>query len=126
MEIISNNSRDLSSLTVDLEKGLNDTRDNLTEIQTACNALPQSPSFCNDTNIADLATQADFTNLPNISKELSNVEDVVNQDFEKSANDVSLLNVSMPFLIAMSTDQNQMSGNVKRMSLIFICNFQTL
>lgn len=91
LEVISNNSRDLSGLTVDLQKGLNDTKDNLTSIQTECNSLPGPPGFCNSTNTAALATQADFTNLPNVSTELSKVEDVVNQDFEKSANDVSHL-----------------------------------
>ena len=91
LEVISNNSRDLSGLTVDLQKGLNDTKDNLTSIQNDCGTITVPTPFCNDVNSADLATQADFTNLPNVSTELSKVEDVVNQDFEKSANDVSYL-----------------------------------
>ena len=89
LEVIEVNSHNLTTLTGDLQKGLNDTKDNLTEIQTVCNGISPTPPFCNDVNTDDLATNADFTNLPNVSSQLTNVEDVVNQDFEKSANDVS-------------------------------------
>ncbi|KAL9982738.1 hypothetical protein ACROYT_G004825 [Oculina patagonica] len=87
LEIISNNSQDLTRLTGDLEKGLNDTKDNISDIQTQCATLTGPPPFCNDVKTDDLATEADFTNLPNVTTELSKVEDVVNQDFEKSAED---------------------------------------
>ncbi|KAJ7370400.1 hypothetical protein OS493_032577 [Desmophyllum pertusum] len=87
LEIIKNNSGSLTSLTVDLQAGLNATKDNLTDIQNECNALNPAPPFCNDTNTDDLSTQADFSNLPDVSTELQNVEDVVNQDFEQSASD---------------------------------------
>lgn len=91
LEIIKNNSGSLTSLTVDLQAGLNATKDNLTDIQNQCNSINTTPppTFCNDTNTDSLATQADFSNLPDVSKELQNVEDVVNQDFEQSASDVS-------------------------------------
>ena len=89
LEVISINSHNLTTLTNDLQKGLNETRDNLTRIQNECNSLSSpSPDFCNDTNANDLNTQADFTNLPDVSSQLSNIEDVINQDFEKSADDV--------------------------------------
>ena len=89
LAIISVNSHNLTTLTDDLQKGLNDAKENLTKIQNECNSLPSSPGFCNDTNTDDLNTQANFTNLPDVSTQLSNVEEVINQDFEKSANDVS-------------------------------------
>ena len=90
LAIISVNSHNLTTLSDDLQKGLNDARDNLTRIQNECNGLSSpSPGFCNDTNTDDLNTQANFTNLPDVSTELSNVEEVINQDFEQSANDVS-------------------------------------
>lgn len=89
LTVISVNSRNLTTLTFDLQSGLNDTIDNLTRIQSNCSSLPNAPDFCNDINTGGLETQADFTNLPNVSKELSNIQDVINQDFEKAVNDVS-------------------------------------
>lgn len=91
MQIISNNSNALSNLTVDLQSGLNGTRNNLTEILANCTASFSGSDFCSTIDPDDLATQADFTNLPDVSGELKNVEEVVNQDFEKTANDVSHL-----------------------------------
>lgn len=91
LQVIEDNSNNLTSLAGDLDKGLNDARTNLSDIQTQCVRL--GASFCNDTvNTADLKSDANFTNLPNVSSELSKVEDVVDQDFEKTAEEVSLLN----------------------------------
>lgn len=89
LTVISVNSHNLTTLTFDLQSGLNGTIDNLTKIQSDCSSLTPKPDFCNDINTDDLKTQADFTNLPNVSKELSNIQDVINQDFEKAVNDVS-------------------------------------
>lgn len=91
LQIISNNSNALSNLTVDLQTGLNGTKENLTEILNDCNASFPGSGFCSNIDPNDLATQADFTDLPDVSGELKNVEDVVNRDFEKSAEDVSHL-----------------------------------
>ena len=89
LKAIQNNSNELSSSAGSLDAGLNAARTNLTEIQNDCNTLPGA-TFCNDTNTADLRADANFTNLPNVSSELQNVENVVNQDFEKSAEEVIL------------------------------------
>ena len=102
LRIISVNSHNLTTLTVDLQKGLNDTKDNLTRIQNNCSTISNpSPKFCNDTNTDDLNTEADFTNLPDVSSELSNIEEVINQDFEKSANEVSYQSKIILFLITI-------------------------
>ncbi|XP_068742899.1 prominin-1-A-like isoform X2 [Montipora capricornis] len=84
LEAISDNSKSLSQATVELNSGLDESRKNLTEIQNECNTSIGQP-FCNDINPSSLASEANFTNLPNVSQELSSVQDVVNQDFEKTA-----------------------------------------
>lgn len=89
LRVISVNSHNLTALSVDLQRGLNDAKDNLTNIQSNCSDINPPPNFCNEINTDGLDTQANFTNLPNVSRQLSNVEDVISQDFEKSANDVS-------------------------------------
>ena len=90
LETIKSNSDNLSRLAGDLDTGLTTARNNLTYVQTECNKLPGPPPFCNNTNVGNLAADANFTNLPNISSELQSIEDVVNQDFEKSAQEVRL------------------------------------
>ena len=90
LQVIEDNSNNLTSLAGDLDKGLNDTRTNLSEIQTECATFGASATFCNNVKTADLKSDANFTNLPNVSSELSKVEDVVNQDFEKTAEKVGL------------------------------------
>ena len=91
LETIRSNSNNLSRLAGDLDRGLTNARSNLTDIQTKCNSLPGSPPFCNNINVGNLAADANFTNLPNITSELQRIEDVLDQDFEKSAQDVSLI-----------------------------------
>ena len=87
LKVISVNSHNLTTLTDELQGGLNDAVDNLTRIQNNCTRLGQP--FCDDISTDGLETQANFTNLPNVSKELSNIEDVINQDFEQAVNEVS-------------------------------------
>lgn len=87
LTVISVNSHNLTTLTEDLQRGLNDTKDNLTNIQNNCSSI--NLTFCDQINTDGLDTQADFTNLPDVSGELSNIQEVISQDFEKSANDVS-------------------------------------
>ena len=91
LETIRNNSDNLSRLAGDLDTGLTTARNNLTEVQNNCSSLPGPPPFCNNINVTNLAADADFTNLPNISSELQNIEEVVNQGFEKSAEEVRLI-----------------------------------
>lgn len=83
LEAIRDNSKTLSQATGELNRGLTESRNNLTEIQNECTSIGQT--FCNDIDPSSLASEANFTNLPNVSKELSSVQDVVNQDFEKTA-----------------------------------------
>lgn len=85
LEVITNNSQRLSNLTEELNSGLNKSRTNLTEIATECNNRFPGDKSCNGIDTSSLAADADFTNLPDVSQQLSNVQDVVNQDFEKSA-----------------------------------------
>lgn len=85
LKAIQNNSNELSSSAANLDAGLNASRSNLTQIQNDCNTLPGPPDFCDSVDTANLKADANFTNLPDVSSELQNVEDVVNQDFEKSA-----------------------------------------
>lgn len=101
LRVISVNSHNLTALSVDLQRGLNDAKDNLTNIQSNCSDINPPPNFCNEINTDGLDTQANFTNLPNVSRQLSNVEDVISQDFEKSANDVSCWSKIVLFLIAI-------------------------
>ena len=96
LEIIKNTSQSLSNLTKELQEELNVAKENLTDILKNCSRLPSVPAACNNTNPEDLATGANFTDLPDVSKELKNVEEVVNQDFEKTAEEVSY------FLFAVS------------------------
>ena len=91
LETIRSNSDNLSRLAGDLDTGLTTARNNLTEVLDNCSSLPNSPQFCNNINVANLAADANFTNLPNISSELQSIEDVVNQDFEKSAQEVRFI-----------------------------------
>ena len=91
LETIRSNSNNLSRLAGDLDTGLTDARSNLTDIQTECNSLSGRPPFCNNINVGNLAADANFTNLPNITSELQRIEGVLDQDFEKSAQDVSLI-----------------------------------
>ena len=88
LEVITNNSQRLSNLTEELNTGLNKSRTNLTEITTECNNTFRGENFCNDIDTSALAAEANFTNLPDVSQQLSNVQEVVNQDFEKSAQEV--------------------------------------
>lgn len=85
LETIRSNSDNLSRLAGDLDTGLTTARNNLTEVLNDCSSLPGPPPFCNNIDVENLAADANFTNLPNISSELQSIEEVVNQDFEKSA-----------------------------------------
>jgi len=87
LTVISVNSHNLTTLSVDLQRGLNDAKDNITNIRDNCSSL--NLNFCDQINTDGLDTQANFTNLPDVSTQLSNIEDVIGQDFEESANDVS-------------------------------------
>lgn len=89
LEIIKNTSKSLSDLTERLQEGLNDAKKNLTDIKNDCSSVRGVNDTCDNINLDDLATGANFTNLPNVSTELKKVEDVVNQDFEKTAAEVS-------------------------------------
>ena len=91
LETIRSNSNNLSRLAGDLDTGLTDASSNLTDIQRECNSLPSSPPFCDNIDVGNLTADANFTNLPNITSELQRIEDVLSQDFEKSAEDVSLI-----------------------------------
>lgn len=88
LEVITNNSQRLSNLTEELNSGLNKSRTNLTEITTECSSNFPGQDFCNSVDTSSLAAEANFTNLPDVSAQLSNVQEVVNQDFEKSAREV--------------------------------------
>lgn len=87
LEIIRNTSSSLSDSTTELQLGLDEVKANLTEILKNCTELQRSPGACNDTNPNDLATGANFRDLPDVSKQLESVENVVNKDFEKTANE---------------------------------------
>ncbi|PFX20240.1 Prominin-1-A [Stylophora pistillata] len=87
LESIRNTSSSLSNSTTELQSGLDEVKTNLTEILKSCAKLPSIPGACNDTNPNDLATGANFTDLPDVSEQLKSVEDVVNEDFEKTANE---------------------------------------
>lgn len=90
MEVITNNSQRLSNLTKELDSRLNEARTNLTDIKNECtkiSALSGNVS-CDGIDNSSLATEANFTNLPDVSGQLSNVQEVVDQDFEKSAQEV--------------------------------------
>ena len=89
LEIIKNTSQSLSNLTKELQKGLDEAKENLTDIVNDCTNLASSPPACNDIDPDNLATGANFTALPDVSSELENVEKVVNQDFQKTAEEVS-------------------------------------
>ena len=91
LETIRGSSNNLSRLAGDLDTGLTNARSNLTDIQRECNLLPGPPAFCNNTGVGNLAADANFTNLPNITSELQRIQNVLDQDFEKSAQDVSLI-----------------------------------
>ena len=91
LETIRNNSDNLSRLAGDLDTGLTTARKNLTEVLTECSSFSSSELSCNSIDVANLAADANFTNLPNISSELQSIEDVVKQDFEKSAQEVRLI-----------------------------------
>ena len=88
LEVITNNSQRLSNLTEELNSGLEKSRNNLTEITTECNNTFRAANFCSSVDTSSLAADANFTNLPDVSKQLSNVKEVVDQDFEKSAQEV--------------------------------------
>ena len=91
MEVITNNSQRLSNLTEELNSGLEKSRNNLTEITTECtnNSLLSNNSSCgSNIDTSSLAAEANFTNLPDVSDQLSNVQEVVDQDFEKNAQEV--------------------------------------
>ncbi|XP_074614092.1 prominin-1-A-like isoform X2 [Acropora palmata] len=87
LEVITNNSQRLSNLTEELSSGLNKSRTNLDEIKTNCtkDSSLSSNTSCGDIDTSLLVTEANFTNLPDVSQQLSNVQEVVNQDFEKNA-----------------------------------------
>ena len=89
LEVIRSNSDNLTTLAGHLNTGLNESKANLTDIQSQCNnSISPTPSFCNDVDASKLAADADFTNLPNVTEQLQNIQNVVNQDFEKSAQEV--------------------------------------
>ena len=89
LEIIKNTSQSLSNLTKELQEGLDEAKESLTEILKNCTSSGGGPPACNDTDPDNLATGANFTALPDVSSELENVEKVVNQDFQKTAEEVS-------------------------------------
>lgn len=87
LQVIESNSDNLSSLAVDLDTGLSNARKNLTEVIDECKKNLNA-SFCDQIDPSALTAEANFTNLPNVTDQLSNVQDIVNQDFEKSAEEV--------------------------------------
>ena len=101
LEAIRDNSKTLSQATGELNRGLDESRNNLTEIQNECTSIGQT--FCNDIDPSSLSSEANFTNLPNVSKELSSVQDVVNQDFEKTAQEVNNVKIVFSLLAEVSS-----------------------
>ena len=94
LQVITNNSQQLSNLAKELDSRLNESRTNLTDISNECTNSLSSQGGCDGIDTSSLATEANFTNLPNVSAQLSNVQDVVDQDFEKSAQEVWHFNFS--------------------------------
>lgn len=89
LEVIKRNSDSLTTLAGDLNTGLNDSKANLTDIQNECNnSFPGAGFDCNGIDASQLAADADFTNLPNVTEQLQNIQNVVNQNFTKSAQEV--------------------------------------
>ena len=91
LETIRSNSDNLSRLAGDLDTGLTTARKNLAEVLANCSSFSSPLLSCDSIDVANLAADANFTNLPNISSELQSIEEVVNQDFEKSAEEVRLI-----------------------------------
>ena len=88
LKVITNNTQQLSDLTKELNSGLSESKTNLTNITNECKKSFSSATFCDDIDTSSLAAEANFTNLPNVSQQLSNVQQVVDRDFEKSAQQV--------------------------------------
>ena len=88
LDLIVNTTETLKLEGEKLQNGLDKVKKNLSDISTECAGLPGPPPFCNNTDSSNLATDANFTTVPDVQKELQNVRDVTGQDFAGSAQEV--------------------------------------
>lgn len=88
LDVITNNTKFLKVKAIELGKGLNDTKDNITLMTADCKNITGPPPACSVLSGIDLSQGADFNNLPDVSKQLDNVREVTQQDFVGSAEKV--------------------------------------
>ena len=87
LDLIVNTTDSLKNESRKLQDGLDKVKKNLTEISTECKSLP-GVSFCDSIDTSNLATDANFTAVPDVEKQLKNIRDVTSKDFAGSAQEV--------------------------------------
>lgn len=81
---ISDNTEALQNQGNDLQRNLTIIKNNLTDITNGC-LLPDCKL-----DLDGLALDANFTNVPNISAQLSNIQEIVSSDFAGAADEVKI------------------------------------
>lgn len=84
LSIINNNTEELQNQGNTLQQNLTIIKNELENITKAC----MSP--CEAPDLDGLVLDANFNNVPNISKQLSNIQDVVDSDFVGAAEEVKI------------------------------------
>ncbi len=90
LAIVSNTTAVLTSYASTLETQLNKARNDLNEIKTNCSSRPFINETCASIDTSGLKQEANFTTLPNVDGELSKIQDILNQNFSGSVDEVGL------------------------------------
>ena len=88
LDVVSNTTGNLKSSASKLGNELKQVKDDLERIKTDCTG--QGISKCNNIDTSGLKQEANFTNLPNVDSELSNIRDIMNQNFSGAVDEVWL------------------------------------
>ncbi|XP_032240086.2 prominin-1-A [Nematostella vectensis] len=97
---------ELKSLNSELRQQLYDSRQNLTDVRAACNADMDAKlaGICDQIPSGDaLVAVADFNKVPNVTKELESIEDVLRTDISIEARKGNVTFEEIPLSVARST-----------------------
>lgn len=87
LDIVSNTSSELKSSATELENQLKKVKTDLDNIKSDCSSSG-IPGGCAEIQTDGLKQAANFSNLPSVDSELTNVRDIINQNFSGAVDEV--------------------------------------
>ncbi|XP_065071190.1 prominin-1-like isoform X2 [Rhopilema esculentum] len=102
LDVVSNTTGNLKSSASKLGNELKQVKDDLERIKTDCTG--QGISKCNNIDTSGLKQEANFTNLPNVDSELSNIRNIMNQNFSGAVDEATKVFNDIPNTVVSKAD----------------------